>query len=114
MKKTEGYVIRKLEEEYVLLPTGKRAEEVNEVISLSETAGFIYLHAEEAASIPELAELVGREYGIEAAEVLPDVKAVVETLEKRVCSHSFRRKAVSLKQRGRTGSIQSQRKESRR
>ena len=37
MKKTEGYVIRKLEEEYVLLPTGKRAEEVNEVISLSET-----------------------------------------------------------------------------
>ena len=63
MKKTKGYVIRKLEEEYVLLPTGKRAEEVNEVISLSETAGFIYLHAEEAASIPELAELVGREYG---------------------------------------------------
>ena len=53
MKKTKGYVIRKLEEEYVLLPTGKRAEEVNEVISLSETAGFIYLHAEEAASIPE-------------------------------------------------------------
>ena len=82
MKKTKGYVIRKLEEEYVLLPTGKRAEEVNEVISLSETAGFIYLHAEEAA-IPELAELVGREYGIEAAEVLPDVKAVVETLEKK-------------------------------
>ena len=71
MKKTEGYVIRKLEEEYVLLPTGKRAEEVNEVISLSETAGFIYLHAEEAASIPELAELVGREYGIGAAESPP-------------------------------------------
>ena len=37
MKKTKGYVIRKLEEEYVLLPTEKRAEEVNEVISLSET-----------------------------------------------------------------------------
>ena len=52
-------MIRKLEEEYVILPTGKRAEEVNEVISLSETAGFIYLHAEEAASISELAEHVG-------------------------------------------------------
>lgn len=83
MKKTEGYVIRKLEEEYVLFPQENGAEEVNEVISLSETAGFIYLHAEEAASIPELAELVEREYGIEAAEVLPDVKAVVETLEKK-------------------------------
>ena len=43
MKKTEGYRIRKLEDEYVVLPFGKRAEEVNEVISLSETAGFMYL-----------------------------------------------------------------------
>lgn len=83
MKKTDGYVMRKLEEEYLLLPTGKRAEEVNEVISLSETAAFIYQHAEEASSIAKLAELVGREYGIEAAEVMGDVKAVVKTLEKK-------------------------------
>ena len=34
MKKTEGYRIRKLEDEYVVLPFGKRAEEVKEVISL--------------------------------------------------------------------------------
>ena len=68
---------------------------------MSETAGFIYLHAEEAASIPELAELVGREYGIEAAEVLADVKAVVETLAEKGCALiAFRRKAVSRKQRG--------------
>ena len=44
---------------------------------------LIYLHAEEAASISELAELVGREYGMEAAEVLEDVKDVVETLQKK-------------------------------
>ena len=41
MKKTEGYRIRKLEDEYVVLPFGKRAEEVNEVISLSETCIFM-------------------------------------------------------------------------
>ena len=29
MKKTEGYRIRKLEDEYVVLPFGKRVEEVN-------------------------------------------------------------------------------------
>ena len=33
MKKAEGYVIRKLEEEYVLIPCGERAEEMNETIS---------------------------------------------------------------------------------
>lgn len=40
MKKTEGYVVRRLEDEYLVLPSGRRTEEVNEVISLSETAGF--------------------------------------------------------------------------
>ena len=48
MKKAEGYVIRKLEEEYVLIPCGERAEEMNETISLSETAGFIYINAGKA------------------------------------------------------------------
>ena len=48
MKKAEGYVIRKLEEEYVLIPCGERAEEMNETISLSETAGFIYINADKA------------------------------------------------------------------
>ena len=44
MKKTEGYIVKELEDEYIVLPVGERTEEVNEVISLSETAGFIYIH----------------------------------------------------------------------
>ena len=81
MKKTEGYIVKRLEDEYLVLPTGKRTEEVNEVISLSETAGFIYLHAEEAENIDELAPIVGKEYGIDSSEVYEDVKSVVKTLQ---------------------------------
>ena len=81
MKKTEGYIVKRLEDEYLVLPTGKRTEEVNEVISLSETAGFIYLHAEEAENIDELAQIVGKEYGIDSSEVSEDVKSVVKTLQ---------------------------------
>lgn len=81
MKKTEGYIVKRLEDEYLVLPTGKRTEEVNEVISLSETAGFIYLHAEEAENIDELAQIVGKEYGIDSSEVYGDVKSVVKTLQ---------------------------------
>ena len=55
MKKTEGYIAKELEDEYIVLPVGKRTEEVNEVISLSETAGFIYIHADQAEDIEELA-----------------------------------------------------------
>ena len=81
MKKTEGYIVKRLEDEYLVLPTGKRTEEVNEVISLSETAGFIYLHAEEAENIDELAQIVGKEYVIDSSEVYEDVKSVVKTLQ---------------------------------
>ena len=81
MKKTEGYIVKRLEDEYLVLPTGKRTEEGNEVISLSETAGFIYLHAEEAENIDELAQIVGKEYGIDSSEVYEDVKSVVKTLQ---------------------------------
>lgn len=81
MKKTEGYIVKRLEDEYLVLPTGKRTEEVNEVISLSETAGFIYLYAEEAENIDELAQIVGKEYGIDSSEVYEDVKSVVKTLQ---------------------------------
>lgn len=83
MKKTEGYRIRKLEDEYVILPFGKRAEKVNEVISLSETAGFMYLHAEEADSADELAELVSREYGVDKTVVYEDVVSVVRILKEK-------------------------------
>lgn len=80
MKKTKGYLIKKLEDEYVVLPFGKKAEEVNEVISLSETAGFMYLHADEVDSVDELAELVSKEYEAEKSVVYEDVESVVKTL----------------------------------
>lgn len=98
MKKTEGYRIRKLEDEYVVLPFGKRAEEVNEVISLSETAGFMYLHAEEADSAEELAELVSKAYEVEKSVVYEDVVSVVRTLREKgllLCSYTSQKSSQS-------------------
>lgn len=85
MKKAADYVVKKLEDEYLILPAGKKTEEVNEVVSLSETAGFIYMHAEQAENIEELAQLVADEYETEPDEVVEDVRNVVQTLrEKRI------------------------------
>lgn len=83
MKKTEGYIVKELEDEYIVLPVGKRTEEVNEVISLSETAGFIYIHADQSEDIEGLAQMVGNEYGIAASEVYEDVKNAVKTFREK-------------------------------
>lgn len=83
MKKADGYIIKKLEDEYVILPYGKRTEEVSEVITLSETAGFIYEKADQAENIEQLAQLTGKEYGVEASALYEDVAEVVKTLQGR-------------------------------
>ncbi|MBC8571894.1 PqqD family protein [Jingyaoa shaoxingensis] len=83
MKKAEGYIMKRLEDEYIILPYGKKTEEVREVVTLSETAGFIYENAEQAENIEQLAELVGKEFGVDASLVYIDVSEVVETLQKK-------------------------------
>lgn len=121
MKKAEGYVIRKLEEEYVLIPCGERAEEMNETISLSETAGFIYINADKADSTEELAGLVAEE--IRCAKVRSigrckgsgkNITAERNSAVKRICYLDPRKKAVMRKQTGRSGSIKSHRAERKR
>lgn len=83
MKKAEGYIMKRLEDEYIILPYGKKTEEVREVVTLSETAGFIYENAEQAENVEQLAELVGKEYGVDASVVYIDVSEVIETLQKK-------------------------------
>ena len=60
---------------------GEKTETVHEVLSLSETAGFIYEHAEEAETIEQLALLVAKEYKVTPDEVYEDVEAVVQLLK---------------------------------
>lgn len=80
MKKLGTFVLRKVMDEYVLIPCKKTAEEVNEIITLSETAAFIYEHAEEAGTSQKLAAMLGEKYGISAQEVHDDVKMVLKQL----------------------------------
>lgn len=82
MKRTEMFVMRKVADEYVLVPRGEAAERMNGVMTLSETAAFIYENLENAKSAEELSEIVGLEYGVDKDTVLEDVKEVLDFLEK--------------------------------
>ena len=44
MKKIKEFILREVADEYILIPTGKTTEEFNGMITLSETAPFIYEH----------------------------------------------------------------------
>ena len=55
-------MLRKVMDEYALIPYKETAEEINQVITLSEIAAYIYEHAPEVNTQDELAELVSKEY----------------------------------------------------
>lgn len=81
MKKSKEFVLRNLDEEYFLIPKGRMAEEVNGVLTLSETAAFIYNHIEETETIEDMVRLLSAHYHAtkeEQKEMEQDVKDIFE------------------------------------
>ncbi len=81
MKRSENYVLRQLEDEVFLIPRGKKAEEINGVLTLSETAAFIYNHIEETEDEESMGKLLAKEYQIaeeEKKELKTDIQEVIQ------------------------------------
>lgn len=79
MTRKGDFVLRQLADEYVLIPYGTTTEKMNQVISLSETAAFIYKQTADAGSAEEIARRLGEAYDVPPEEVREDVDAVLET-----------------------------------
>lgn len=77
MKKVEGFYLKELAEEYILVPYGKKTEEVGEVYTLSETAAFIYEQIDIGCSIAELIRKVSEAYQVSEEMVAEDVQEVL-------------------------------------
>ena len=65
MKKIQEFILREIADEYLLIPTGKTTETFNGMITLTESAAFIYEHLEEASSFDALVDLITKEYDID-------------------------------------------------
>lgn len=81
IKRKGTYIMRRLLDEYVLIPSGETAQEVNQVITLSETAAFVYDHIPDAASSCAMAKLLSEEYGLLPEDVMEDVELVLKTFK---------------------------------
>lgn len=94
LKKTNQFVMRSLGDETVLIPRGEMAEEVNGVITLSETAAFIYEKAPEAENFEALAQCLSREYQISTEESRKDLREILEQMKQsRMLKETNREKA---------------------
>ena len=72
MKKMKEFILREVADEYILIPTGKTTEEFNGIISLTETAAYIYNHIEEADSFEALINMITSEYDVDKETAAKD------------------------------------------
>lgn len=88
MKKVEGFYLKEIADEYVLVPHGKKTEEVEEVYTLSETAAFIYEQIEDGCTIVELIKKVSEAYQVSEEMVAEDVQEVLRfMITKGIVAH---------------------------
>ena len=74
MKIKEGFVVRKIANQYMAVPVGARAKELHGMIGLNETAAFLWELLKEDRTEEELAELLYNEYEITEEKALETVK----------------------------------------
>lgn len=72
MKIIKEFMLREIAGEYILIPTGSTTNEFNGMITLTETAAFIYNHIEQAESFDDLLNMIVEEYDIDKHTVAND------------------------------------------
>lgn len=83
MKTKKGYRLRQLGTEYILVAEGLEAMNANQMISMNETAAFLWEAVEGKTFDAEaLATLLVDEYGISMEMAEKDVKPLLETWTK--------------------------------
>ena len=82
MKIKDGFVIRKIANQYMAVPVGARAKELHGMIGLNETAAFLWELLKEERTEEALAALLYDEYEISMDEALEAVERFGELLRK--------------------------------
>lgn len=85
MKLKEGFMLKKILDDYIVVPTGNNIVDFAVAVSLNETGAFLWKQLEEEKTVSDLAEALAEEYGVTADQVTGDVEEFIELLK----THSF-------------------------
>ena len=77
MKKKDGLVLRDVCGEKVIVAEGLGAVDCGNMISLNETAAWLWEHSDENSDINSLAEAMCNEYDVEPEVAKRDIEAVI-------------------------------------
>ena len=79
MKIKNGFLMREIANNHIVVPTGERVIEFKGMMTLNETAGYIWKCLSEDISYNELLSLVLKEYEIDEVTAKKDLDEFLET-----------------------------------
>lgn len=81
MKIVKEFILREIAGECILVPTGDTTQEFNGMITLTDTARFIWEHLEKVDSFEEMVQAMLKEYEIDEETVAKDgIEFITELL----------------------------------
>jgi hypothetical protein len=85
MKIKEGFVLRQVADNFVVLPVGSASVNFNGMISLNESGVLLWRALEEGGDREALADALCNEYEVEREIALADVDEFIAKLTKAGC-----------------------------
>ena len=80
MKMKDGFVLRKIADQYMAVPVGARAKELHGMIGLNETGAFIWERLSANRTPEEIVKDLCEEYDVEEAAAMASFQRFCHTL----------------------------------
>lgn len=81
MKIKEGFILRKIANTDVVIPVGNNIINFNGIISLNETAAFLWSYLKEGVETSKLVEIIMGEFHIDKEKALSDIENFTTQLQ---------------------------------
>ena len=82
MKIKKDFIMREIDEEYLLIPANATALEFNGIITLNEVGAFIWKHLDECEPEAELVQVILKEYDVEEETARKDLEEFLSVFQK--------------------------------
>lgn len=80
MRIVKEFILRDVAGEHVLIPTGKTTQEFNGMITVSDTAKFIWEHLEQVNSLEEMVDAILAEFDVDKETAAKDAVGLITEL----------------------------------
>ena len=83
MKIKQGYILREVVGNYIVVAVGEAVKNFNGIINLNETGAFLWKQLQEGATEEQLQKAMLEEYDVQEDVAQKDIKAFIDKLNEK-------------------------------